>query len=34
MPFDLCRVVGKVLINNLPAGEYLKWTMLADAGVH
>jgi N-acetylneuraminate synthase len=34
MPFDLCRVVGKVLINNLSAGEYLKWTMLADAGVH
>src|SRR5579872_3915126 len=34
MPFDLCRVVGKVLINNLPAGEYLKWTMLADAEVH
>ena len=34
MPFDLCRVVGKVLIHNLPAGEYLKWTMLADAEVH
>src|SRR3984957_3198223 len=34
MPFDLCRVVGKVLINNLPAGEYLKWAMLADAEVH
>jgi N-acetylneuraminate synthase len=34
MPFDLCRVVGKVLINNLSAGEYLTWTMLADAEVH
>src|SRR5579863_1150195 len=31
---DLPRVMGKVLINNLPAGEYLKWTMLADAEVH
>lgn len=34
MPFDLCRVVGKILINHLPVGEYLKWAMLADAEVH
>jgi len=34
MPFDLSRVVGKTLIHDLPAGEYLKWTMLADAEVH
>jgi sialic acid synthase SpsE len=34
MPFDLSRVVGKTLANDLPAGEYLKWTMLADAEVH
>jgi N-acetylneuraminate synthase len=33
MPFDLCRVVGKVLVSHLPAGEYLRWPMLADAEV-
>ena len=34
MPFDLSRVVGKILTHALPAGEYLKWTMLTDVGVH
>ncbi len=34
MPFDLSRVVGKTLTHDLPAGEYLKWTMLTDAEVH
>jgi sialic acid synthase SpsE len=34
MPFDLSRVVGKTLTHDLPTGEYLKWTMLADAEVH
>jgi sialic acid synthase SpsE len=34
MPFDLSRVVGKTLTHDLPAGEYLKWTMLADAEGH
>src|SRR5271166_2923656 len=34
MPFDLSRVVGKTLTHDLPAGEYLRWTMLADAEVH
>jgi hypothetical protein len=28
MPIDLPRVTGKTLIQDLPAGEYLKWTML------
>jgi len=32
MPFDLSRVVGKTLIYDLPAGEYLKWSMLAGVG--
>jgi sialic acid synthase SpsE len=30
MPFDLPRVVGKRLRRDLPHGEYLKWTMLAE----
>jgi sialic acid synthase SpsE len=34
MPFDLSRVVGKMLTSDLRAGEYLKWTMLTDAEVH
>ena len=34
MPFDLPRVIGKMLTHDLPAGEYLKWTMLIDAEVH
>ncbi len=34
MPFDLARVVGKLLTHALPAGEYLKWTMLTDVEVH
>jgi sialic acid synthase SpsE len=34
MPFDLSRAVGKTLKHNLPAGDYLKWTMLADPEVH
>jgi sialic acid synthase SpsE len=34
MPFDISRVVGKTLTCDLPAGGYLKWTMLADAEVH
>jgi hypothetical protein len=29
-PFDLTRVVGKKLTCDLPAGEYLKWTSLAE----
>jgi hypothetical protein len=28
MPIDLARVMGKTLIHDLPAGEYLKWNML------
>jgi N-acetylneuraminate synthase len=28
MPVDLPRVMGKTLIHDLPAGEYLKWSML------
>jgi len=34
MPFDLARVVGQTLTDDLPAGEYLKWTMIADVEVH
>ncbi len=34
MPFDLPRVIGKMLTDDLPAGEYLKWTMLTDGEVH
>ena len=34
MPFDLPQVVGRTLIHDLPAGEYLRWTMLTDAEVH
>jgi N-acetylneuraminate synthase len=34
MPFEISRVVGKMLTHDLPAGEYLKWTMLAEAEVH
>jgi sialic acid synthase SpsE len=30
MPFDLPRVMGRTLIRDLPAGEYLKWNMLAE----
>jgi sialic acid synthase SpsE len=29
-PFDLPRVLGKKLACDLPAGEYLKWTCLAE----
>jgi sialic acid synthase SpsE len=29
MPTDLPRVMGKTLIHDLPAGEYLKWNMLS-----
>jgi N-acetylneuraminate synthase len=32
MPFDLPRVLGKTLIHDLAAGEYLKWNMLAAVG--
>lgn len=32
MPFDLARAVGKKLVRDLPHGEYLKWTFLAEAG--
>jgi len=34
MPFELSRVVGKTLNQDLPAGECVKWTMLTDAEVH
>jgi N-acetylneuraminate synthase len=30
MPFDLARVVGKKLRRDLPQGEHLSWTLLAD----
>ncbi len=30
MPFDLPRVVGKKLTCDLPHGEYLQWTLLAE----
>jgi sialic acid synthase SpsE len=30
MPFDLERVVGKKLLRDLPQGEYLRWTLLAE----
>jgi sialic acid synthase SpsE len=30
MPFDLPRVVGKKLRCDLPHGEYLRWTLLAE----
>src|SRR3984957_15335242 len=30
-PFELPRVVGKKLTRDLPHGEYLRWTWLADA---
>jgi sialic acid synthase SpsE len=30
-PFELQRVVGKKLQRDLPHGEYLRWTLLADA---
>jgi N-acetylneuraminate synthase len=33
MPFELSLVVGKRLKADLPAGEFLKWTMLAEAEV-
>jgi len=29
-PFDLPKVLGKKLTRDLPCGEYLRWTMLAD----
>ena len=32
MPVDLPRVMGKTLIHDLAAGEYLKWNMLAAVG--
>jgi sialic acid synthase SpsE len=31
MPFDLPRVAGKKLLGDLPQGEHLKWTLLAEA---
>jgi hypothetical protein len=31
MPYDLARVVGKKLLRDLPEGEYLRWTWLAEA---
>ena len=34
MPFDLPRVVGKRLTQDLPAGEHLRWTVLVESGVH
>ena len=30
MPFDLPRVVGKKLLHDLPHGECLRWTLLAE----
>ena len=33
MPFDLARVVGRRLLHNLPQGEHLRWTWLAEAEV-
>jgi sialic acid synthase SpsE len=33
-PLELSRVIGKMLVHDLPAGDYLKWTMLNDAEVH
>jgi sialic acid synthase SpsE len=30
VPFDLERVVGKKLLRDLPQGEYLRWTLVAD----
>lgn len=32
MPCDLPRVVGKKLLHDLPQGEYVRWTSLAEAG--
>jgi N-acetylneuraminate synthase len=31
MPFDLNRILGKKLIQDLPQGEYIKWTLLREA---
>ncbi|MFZ0761941.1 MAG: N-acetylneuraminate synthase family protein [Candidatus Sulfotelmatobacter sp.] len=31
MPFDLARVVGRKLLYDLPQGEHLSWTLLAEA---
>ncbi|HEY1677604.1 MAG TPA: N-acetylneuraminate synthase family protein [Candidatus Sulfotelmatobacter sp.] len=31
MPFDLSRVVGRRLSRDLPQGEYLRWSWLAEA---
>jgi sialic acid synthase SpsE len=31
MPYDLPRVIGKQLTSDLAAGEFLRWTMVADA---
>jgi sialic acid synthase SpsE len=33
MPFDLARVVGRTLLHDLPQGEHLKWTCLAETEV-
>jgi sialic acid synthase SpsE len=33
MPFELSKVIGKRLTRELVAGEYLKWTFLAEPGV-
>ena len=30
MPFDLARVVDRKLLRDLPQGEYLRWTFLAE----
>jgi N-acetylneuraminate synthase len=32
MPFDLDRVIGKKLVCDIPQGEHLRWTLLAEAG--
>jgi N-acetylneuraminate synthase len=34
MPYELTRVVGKKLTRDLPSGEVLRWTVLADPEVH
>jgi sialic acid synthase SpsE len=33
MPFDLAQVVGRKLLRDLPQGEHLRWTWLAEAEV-
>jgi N-acetylneuraminate synthase len=31
-PYDLPRVVGRLLVQDVPAGEHLRWSMLLDDG--